>query len=682
MEERIRRATGRPSVNVAQVWKFFTTSVYASGDLPVIAAREALQNSVDAIRAAIRARQIKESEGRFEVTWDPSTRSLTFEDNGIGMDADTILTKFLSLGDSGKSSAAGSEEAAGGFGVAKAVILGVSATFSWEMHTQDNRVLSTSSGEVEIFEGPFRQGTRLVLRDVPQQYSTWYDPNLDASIPLVERLRELLGANDLPQVTLLLDGNRVSPLFSRRAGSRISVGTWGANVQATIKLYRRPPGDRGGGYYIRLGGLLQHKKPAQRTSLPADCVVDLSTSIRPGQSGYPLNASRDELQYPARDAFYDLVREVEQEAESAGADLEDEVFLPDTQGGKEIADLAEQALQAPEVRSTLQRAARGVADYLGARSAETPTVPAADSNAAPFPTVGLQTPMAQGPELIQQILEAHGPLPSEVQQALARAEKGPLGDRDAEVLDAALKEVSQSALGPNGGGLLQAVGISPAYSALDTLRSQTSPRRSPFGAFAGLRISRVNYDRKKARRFLKAYSKWIPHLVCWDQTLRLVAREGGIRRSFRPGFVLNDRVTGLVATEQSTAVVYIHPDFFATLINAHHERPIAIAVSLHQLACHELAHLDGRMGEGHGESFLVAREELGRRTAHLVEPLAAFLVEVLGLAPKVKPSRSRPPRQPAPPTWVQRALQITSNAVVRYLLQTDPGRIAQRLRDG
>lgn len=43
------KASGRPGVNVARIWSFMTTSVYQSGDLPVLATREALQNGIDAI---------------------------------------------------------------------------------------------------------------------------------------------------------------------------------------------------------------------------------------------------------------------------------------------------------------------------------------------------------------------------------------------------------------------------------------------------------------------------------------------------------------------------------------------------------------------------------------------------------------------------------------------------------
>ena len=112
------KASGRPSANVSVLWGYFTKAVYKSGDLPWLATREALQNSVDAVKAAIRARKLKPEDGYFAMAWDAAERSLSFADNGIGMDADTIIGKFLSIGDSGKRDATDSGVAAGGFGVA------------------------------------------------------------------------------------------------------------------------------------------------------------------------------------------------------------------------------------------------------------------------------------------------------------------------------------------------------------------------------------------------------------------------------------------------------------------------------------------------------------------------------------------------------------------------------------
>ena len=45
--------------------------------------------------------------------------------------------------------------------------------------------------------------------------------------------------------------------------------------------------------------------------------------------------------------------------------------------------------------------------------------------------------------------------------------------------------------------------------------------------------------------------------------------------------------------------------------------PAAIAAFLHGVAVHELTHADGRMGAGHDEDYIVAREDLGAASAHL-----------------------------------------------------------------
>ena len=224
---------------------------------------------MDAIRAAVRARQIGQGEGRFAVTWDPAARSLTWEDNGIGMDAGTIQAKFLSLGDSGKREASGSsDEAAGGFGVAKAVILGVASEFRWELHTRDNLARPSAGGAVPIDDAPLRQGTRITVYDVGSDFDSWFDHARSEWVDLKDRLRLVLGACDLPGIALSLNGEPVEPFFNRRGGSRIQAGSFGEGTTATVKGYRRS--DRGGAYWIRLGGLYQFHAGTRRGRLPAD----------------------------------------------------------------------------------------------------------------------------------------------------------------------------------------------------------------------------------------------------------------------------------------------------------------------------------------------------------------------------------------------------------------------------
>jgi hypothetical protein len=681
------KATGRPSANIGQLWLLLTKSVYRSGDLPWLATRESAQNGLDAVRAAVRHRQIKADEGYFAVEWNAAERVLAFEDNGIGMSAEDITGKFLAIGESGKRDAADSGQAAGGFGVAKAVILGAARGFVWRLHTRDNLAVANGMNEeVKIYDAEFRQGTRLELTDVDPDLIRYWDRARGVYVAIEDRLRELLAANDIPGIRFLFNGAEVKPMFSRRGGSRVAVeGSWGEGTTAAVKAYRRPPGDRGGAYYLRLNGLLQVALPAQRNGLKADVVVDLSTTVRPGQRGYPFNAARDALQDTAAWTFADLVEEVERENESVGRSEEDE-FLgdDDDDGGEELADQMAEAFADDAVRRAIAEAAGGIADFYG-EQAKYAGVEEPVASLAPRGTKAVQD--GDAPERAWVLpagmtaaaeptpVEADAGVPSNVQaakvlravlteadaagrtaggvrtvivteqvdQALRRAEVGQeLDGWQRQAVEGAIERAAEAALAPGGGGLIQAVAVSKATGALDTLtpswfkamdRAEGRKVRNPFGKFAGMRISKKTYDRQRAYRFRKGYAKWVPYLLAWDGTLRLIASEARIRRTFRPGFVLDDNVVGeAVERPGGKRFLFIHPDRFAQVVKAHKERPLAVAAFVHGVAVHELTHLDGKMGDGHDEEFISRREDLGAATAHLLPAISVLVAKLLGVA--------------------------------------------------
>jgi hypothetical protein len=83
----------------------FLGTVYISNDRPVIALRELIQNSADAIndpKTGSKAKgQIGPNEGRIDVTFDRKNRTLTVEDNGCGMTPE-VICKFTTLAGSTK----------------------------------------------------------------------------------------------------------------------------------------------------------------------------------------------------------------------------------------------------------------------------------------------------------------------------------------------------------------------------------------------------------------------------------------------------------------------------------------------------------------------------------------------------------------------------------------------------
>lgn len=655
------KGTGRLKANVGQMWKFFTTSIYRSGDLPVIAAREALQNSVDAIRAAVRARKLRAEEGRFAVTWRPDSRTLIFEDNGIGMDEATIEDKFLDLGSSGKTDATSSADSAGGFGVAKAVILGVSETFRWELHSRNNKVVWEGfGGENPIFDAPMLAGTRLTIFDIPRHFLTRMDEATDQEVDLEERLRVMLGANDLPGIELVLNGAKVPLLFSRRAGSKVAAGgNWGPNTTATAKAYKRPFGDRAGAYYVRLNGLFQFQSPARRGGkLRSDIVIDLSTTTRPGVAGYPINVARDDFQGAAYWTMRDLAAEVERESLSTGRDEDFEVIDPEEdEGGSDIAEGTAQAFADEEFQQALAEGAGGLRDfrkeqakYERKRTAPSSDAPAGtkideevvsrlvSSEPVPEDAAGMIRAL-----LGQAEVEPGQVVTTEVEQVLERAAAGQtLGSSDVATIVEAVDRATDAALDARGGGLLGVASVTRVFDALDQI-AEAKPKRpsNPFGRFAGLWISRKNYDKARARRFRKKFADWIPVLTVWDATLRLIASEARMKWRFKPGFVLDDEVWGLTKpSDTAGAVVYLHPDKFRQAVVAFKQRPFGVASYLHGLACHELTHVDGYAA--HDEDFVASREELARSTGHLLPAIAVLAARVLKLEqPKIERARVR-----------------------------------------
>jgi hypothetical protein len=502
-------------------------------------------------------------------------------------------------------------------------------------------------------------------------------PRPQIYVPLLDRLRELLAANDLPGIALVLNGVEVTPMFSRRGGSKVQVeGSWGTGTTAAVKAYRRAPGDRGGAYYVRLGGLYQFKLPSARGGLRADVVIDLVTTVRPGDRGYPLNAARDALQDDARWAFSDLVDEVERENESVGRNQDDEVYDPasddagEREGAAELGRLVGEAFEDPKLQQALGEAAGGIMDFYAERlkrgRTEEPVASLAPraSKAGPVEDEPKRGPVLppgfrsvgggltiegdvvapSGVDVVRRYLEvaaegarapgSEGPagLAAELGAALERVVAGTADEAAVAVIERAVERAADAAMAPGGAGLMQVARMPGVLGALDAAVGRKRERRNPFGTHAGLRISKKTYDRQRAYRFKKNYGRWLPYLVVWDGALRLIASEARIRRRFKPGFVLDDNLVGLTAqTGTGDAVVYIHPDKLAQVVRAHRERPIAIAAFVHGVAAHELTHLDHGLGHGHDERYIAAREDLGAATGHLLPAIALLVQKVLGL---------------------------------------------------
>jgi hypothetical protein len=134
--------------------EFFITALKDYEDWPLKWWREAVQNAVDAGGRNVALGADKQSDGTMVVYCD---------DDGRGMDEETILKKFLVLGATTKTGPGGT---AGGFGKAKELLL--LPWIAWRIHSRDTLVEGAGI-DYTVSRAPTRQGTRLEVTMPPDK---------------------------------------------------------------------------------------------------------------------------------------------------------------------------------------------------------------------------------------------------------------------------------------------------------------------------------------------------------------------------------------------------------------------------------------------------------------------------------------------------------------------------------
>ena len=352
-------------VNVAAAWQQSMTSIYKTADLIVVATREALQNGVDAIRGRFKNRTGGMFSVDWETASDGSI-TISWTDNGTGMESRILrrfvrladspkreeaegVEARVGLGDSIKATYPGAEQLiktynrkegdggsywfllnglyqlkrgplagetlkkdyvfnyitsgpSGGFGQAKAVILGISDSFDWEVVTNDLLLKGAKMGEkMRIAQAPTPiQGTRITVRDVSSGYLEQYDEAAGKWLGLNDRLYNMLAATLTDnKIEIRLNGQTVKPYFGKGSGRR--------GIGMDVTQY----GDWG-------------------------------TSGVPGAYGYPFNNGRDRLQYSPAEALENMARDIKREGEgNVRVGPQDEFYDPGGDKGTEARKMAQ-----------------------------------------------------------------------------------------------------------------------------------------------------------------------------------------------------------------------------------------------------------------------------------------------------------------------------------------------------
>ena len=209
---------GRRTITIGR--EFFITALKDYRDWQIKWWREAVQNSVDAGGRNIHLGSTKNPD---------ETLTVYCDDDGSGMDEDTILSKFLVLGATTKVSGSG---AAGGFGKAKELLL--LPWISWRIHSRDT-IVEGAGIDYTVTRGPMRVGTRLEVV-MPA------DKNTDGAIAL-----GFLEKCYLPSISFTVDGK---PAFAQLVG-----GDLVESLPGKMDVYFSRANDKQSYLYVRAKGL-------------------------------------------------------------------------------------------------------------------------------------------------------------------------------------------------------------------------------------------------------------------------------------------------------------------------------------------------------------------------------------------------------------------------------------------
>ena len=278
------------SADVATIWRLQCQNLYNSKNLGALAVRESIQNSIDAVSTAIKKNTISAEDARISIRIQDDT--LIIKDNGIGMDLKTLHEKFLSLGGTTK----GDENNVGGFGLAKAVILGCGTGFKVE--TQDNVLTSEDLGKNPIQRSQtYRQGTKITLYGVQTSKTTTIKDNPET---FKYTILDYILSSDI-SIPIYVNGNRYSPYFdtssakSRRTPAQFNISSSMIPDKTKLKIWVFKDKSQSSKFlYVRLRGLTQFK---QYLGWNANCniVVDFNTNLDPRSTDYPFSTNREGL---------------------------------------------------------------------------------------------------------------------------------------------------------------------------------------------------------------------------------------------------------------------------------------------------------------------------------------------------------------------------------------------------
>jgi hypothetical protein len=316
-KEKVKAGYG---VDVNRAWNNEAKNKYPyTSYLGDVSIREGLQNSLDAVLESIENKEISEGKINIKIVRnfdegkpmymtegeDLMGSGFMIEDNGVGMSDEDIRDKFLALHGTGKDKVG----RFGGFGIAKAVILGPSKEGSdWKLETRDNyhdSDMAQNAEQVKTLDKP-RQGTKIeVIARGDNRIIT-------------HKAKKYVETTEFPKnVTAKFNNEIIKNPFKGKKSKKFTynIGPKGQEDKSklTVSYYPKTPEGYNQLQVIRLVDKYTGAKLTQglidiySDGFSGTIITDVETVETPGSHEYPLTDSRMELKYDANEPIKKLI---------------------------------------------------------------------------------------------------------------------------------------------------------------------------------------------------------------------------------------------------------------------------------------------------------------------------------------------------------------------------------------
>lgn len=396
IEEQFGEEAGELNIDKDAMIPLVGANMYGS-NIADVAVKEMLQNSFDAVKESVKKGQV--DVGDIDVAINRNDRTLTVEDNGVGMTPEIIRKAFFTIGGSAKELDPG--ETSGGLGMAKMGVLMGAERINIDT-VRDGIRTTVDATRDEIAQSNFKirkapapkgeHGTKITLK-IPETYidtltgdakRIWF-PYGSSGISIFGK--PLVGPAKVTFNDTVRNEKEELPIGVNFNTKEMPKLTSADTAWGTLEVYMGTTRKKDPRHSVLSSGIWQFQQPfilGGNELIPYDIVVNVKSKVRAKDVNYPFENSRErfkprvEKDIQALQSYLQRIARGE-EAKELQQSFKDLVQMPRVEAGEDLKDTskklqkvfdkrkdeAPKKLAVPKTEEKIVISDEGVKDALG-----------------------------------------------------------------------------------------------------------------------------------------------------------------------------------------------------------------------------------------------------------------------------------------------------------------------------